>query len=206
MGVLDQLRYAGLLEVCRIRQVGYPVRKEFKEFYRRYRVLTPGANDAKKVAKALEAKELLPAGEYQLGKNKVFLRNGPFNDLEAERDIAVRGQTILLQRIARGYLARVQLKKYKQTLENLKKAIEKRDMATLKSAISDSGDLPYQGKHIALVKEAGKVLERLEEEARVTKLIEAAIEKRELNALKSAVGAADEMIFTSSVVDKAKKL
>jgi len=63
--VIDQLRYAGLLEVCRIRQVcssnidglvqkivlltlylfalqiGYPVRKEFKEFHRRYGVLAP---------------------------------------------------------------------------------------------------------------------------------------------------------------------
>ena len=38
--VLAQLRYAGLLEVCRIRQIGYPVRKGFTEFYRRYRVVS----------------------------------------------------------------------------------------------------------------------------------------------------------------------
>ncbi len=30
--MLAQLRYAGLLEVCRIRQIGYPVRKSFEEF------------------------------------------------------------------------------------------------------------------------------------------------------------------------------
>ena len=31
--MLDQLRYAGLLEVCRIRQIGFPVRKTFEDFH-----------------------------------------------------------------------------------------------------------------------------------------------------------------------------
>jgi hypothetical protein len=34
--MLAQLRYAGLLEVCRIRQIGYPVRKSFEEFVFRW--------------------------------------------------------------------------------------------------------------------------------------------------------------------------
>ena len=37
--MLSQLRYAGLLEVCRIRQIGYPVRKNFGDFLFRYRCL-----------------------------------------------------------------------------------------------------------------------------------------------------------------------
>lgn len=141
-----------------------------------------------------------------MGKNKVFLRNGPYNELEAQRDIAVKDQVILLQRIARGFIAKVQLRRFKEITKALQKAIDDRKKEQLVEALSDAGDLPYQGKHLAVVKKANQTLERLKEEERVTNLVKAAIEKRELNALTSAVGAADEMIFTSPVIDQARKL
>lgn len=34
--MLAQLRYAGLLEVCRIRKLGYPIRRDFDAFLKRY--------------------------------------------------------------------------------------------------------------------------------------------------------------------------
>merc|ERR1719272_574814 len=40
--MLEQLNYAGLLEVCRIRQIGYPVRRDFAQFLQRYRCMAPG--------------------------------------------------------------------------------------------------------------------------------------------------------------------
>mgnify|MGYP001186789914 CR=1 FL=1 len=39
--MLDQLRYAGLLEVCRIRKLGYPIRRDFKEFFQRFKCIFP---------------------------------------------------------------------------------------------------------------------------------------------------------------------
>jgi myosin heavy subunit len=35
----DQLRYAGLVEVCRIRKLGFPVRRGFDEFFKRFRCI-----------------------------------------------------------------------------------------------------------------------------------------------------------------------
>lgn len=42
--MLAQLRYAGLVEVCRIRQMGYPNRMSYEKFLRVYLVLSPGAS------------------------------------------------------------------------------------------------------------------------------------------------------------------
>ncbi len=39
--VLAQLRYCGMLETIRIRKLGFPIRKEFKPFRDRYRLLAP---------------------------------------------------------------------------------------------------------------------------------------------------------------------
>ena len=41
--VLEQLRYSGMLETIRIRQIGFPVRLKFSQFAERYRCLVPGA-------------------------------------------------------------------------------------------------------------------------------------------------------------------
>jgi len=205
--VLAQLRYAGLLEVCRIRQIGYPIRKDFRDFMFRYGVLIENPQkDAKKLCMALENKGLLPHSEYQVGKNKVFLRNAPFNDLEAGREVAVKKQAILLQRMGRGFVARQHYRRYKKLLADLDAAVKKREIEAIEQALIDCGDLPHQGIHLEQLKNARKVVERLEEERRVTKLIEGAIEKRDFNALKSSVQAAEQIKFDSPVVKKAKDL
>lgn len=39
--MLQQLRYSGLLEVCAIRKMGYPIRRTYAEFLARYGVIEP---------------------------------------------------------------------------------------------------------------------------------------------------------------------
>jgi myosin heavy subunit len=109
--VMDQLRYSGILEVVRIRQEGYPTRMQFRDFYDQYYLLgyyigLPRPRDIKDCSEA-EIKRL--AGEvasivfpspaavaegggavdprleqrYQLGHNKMFLRNGCLSAMNA---------------------------------------------------------------------------------------------------------------------------
>lgn len=41
--MLEQLRYSGLLEVCTIRKMGFPIRRVFDEFLQRYGCISPSA-------------------------------------------------------------------------------------------------------------------------------------------------------------------
>ena len=203
---LDQLRYAGLLEVCRIRQIGYPVRKDFNEFYRRYVALHPAAKDAKSLCSGLEGKGLLSNQEFQIGRSKIFLRNGPHNDLEASREIALRAQAVTIQRVGRGFIVRCQYLTYMATLDKLRVAIKKRDYKSLKDAYDATGDLPNQGQNLPVVHEAWDLLQQIEEEKRVQKLLETAVNMRDINALRSAVTAADEMKFKCDEYKDAKEM
>ena len=68
---LSQLRYSGLLEVCRIRKLGFPVRRDNEEFFKRYRVIEPSAKDLSSMLEKLKATGKLPDGQFALGKTKV---------------------------------------------------------------------------------------------------------------------------------------
>lgn len=43
--MLEQLRYSGLLEVCTIRKMGFPIRRHFEEFMQRYGCISPSATN-----------------------------------------------------------------------------------------------------------------------------------------------------------------
>ena len=65
--MLDQLRYAGLLEVCRIRKLGYPVRRPFNEFFRRFHCIDLTANNLDALTASLTKKGHLVKGEWAKG-------------------------------------------------------------------------------------------------------------------------------------------
>ena len=88
--MLEQLNYAGLLEVCRIRQIGYPIRREFAHFVQRYRCLAPDAgSNVDTLLAGLLAKNLISDVDCVKGKSKVFMRNAQAQDLESKREDAL---------------------------------------------------------------------------------------------------------------------
>lgn len=129
--VLTQLRFLGLMETCRIRRDGFPVRRPFSELASQYAEITPSPSAAESKGEVSDTararcRRLLEAhlgeegalqGGWALGETRVFLRDGKLEMLDAvlaaerarkEHMEQMRAASVL-QRTARARLARNEL-------------------------------------------------------------------------------------------------
>ncbi|CAK9003425.1 High molecular weight form of myosin-1 (High molecular weight form of myosin I) (HMWMI) [Durusdinium trenchii] len=206
--VMDQLRYAGVLEVCRIRKLGYPVRRDFNEFLNTYSCLVSGKpSNVKALCKALEGEGILDSNEYQIGKNKVFMRDEQFEVLQARYEVEVRKYMIKIQRFVRMCLAVKKKAKWDKIRKAVKKAAKKGNVEELEAALLQVGELPYGGRHLQDIDEAQERLEELHEQNRIAEMLEAAIESKDLTEIKRALKAAEEKgMGKSDLANEARKL
>uniref|UniRef100_A0A8C2HJZ7 Myosin X, like 1 n=1 Tax=Cyprinus carpio TaxID=7962 RepID=A0A8C2HJZ7_CYPCA len=108
--VLNQLRYSGMLETVKIRRAGFPVRRTFKDFFSRYKIILKEKEKAAVASNGDEKKKITDLltlhdrtkKEWQFGKTKVFLKELLEQKLEKQRD-EVRSKAGL---IIRAYLLR----------------------------------------------------------------------------------------------------
>uniref|UniRef100_A0A8C0YBG9 Myosin X, like 1 n=1 Tax=Cyprinus carpio carpio TaxID=630221 RepID=A0A8C0YBG9_CYPCA len=108
--VLNQLRYSGMLETVKIRRAGFPVRRTFKDFFSRYKIILKEKEKAAVASNGDEKKKITDfltlhdrtKKEWQFGKTKVFLKELLEQKLEKQRD-EVRSKAGL---IIRAYLLR----------------------------------------------------------------------------------------------------
>ena len=101
----DQLRYAGLVEVCRIRKLGYPVRLPFDEFYRRFKCCNLLVSDLDSQLAFLEKKGILKIGEWAKGNSRIFMRTTQSSELELFREEALTSVAIMVQKSGRRFNA-----------------------------------------------------------------------------------------------------
>ncbi|KAM6456280.1 unconventional myosin-X [Liasis olivaceus] len=112
--VLNQLCYSGMLETVRIRRAGFPVRRPFQDFHKRYKVLMRNLTlpeDLKGKCTALLHLYDSTKTEWQLGKSKVFLRESLEHTLEKQREIEVDKAAMIIRAHILGYMARKHYKK-----------------------------------------------------------------------------------------------
>jgi myosin heavy subunit len=209
--MLEQLNYAGLLEVCRIRQIGYPVRREFAQFVQRYRCLAPsGGGSVDALLAALVGAGITTQTDCVKGRSKVFMRNSQAQELEARREDALSVVATSIEKTVRGFLARVHYRQWKEILIKLDAATSAKNVENLEHYLRQgSSELPNHGVHLPIVIAAKKLNERLKEEYRAKALLEDAILARELNALLSAIKVATDMgdfLTGGEVLEKATSL
>lgn len=112
--VLNQLRYSGMLETVRIRRAGFPVRRPFQDFHKRYKVLMRNLTlpeDLKGKCIVLLHHYDSTNTEWQLGKSKVFLRESLEHKLEKQREIEVAKAAMIIRAHVLGYVARKHYRK-----------------------------------------------------------------------------------------------
>jgi hypothetical protein len=191
--MVDQLRYAGLVEVCRIRKLGYPVRRDFDTFLKRYRCCDTTARGLDALLASLVEQKVLVEGEWAKGNSKIFLRTQQSVQLELRREKAFSEVSISVQKIVRSFLAKKRFRYWMKLIQQVKDGMAARVEETLTYAIDMSFELPHGGSHLNVIKEAKILQARLREENRVKNLLQNAITAREMSSLKSAIVAAESM-------------
>ncbi|XP_068602601.1 unconventional myosin-X [Brachionichthys hirsutus] len=116
--VLNQLRYSGMLETVKIRRAGFPVRRTFKDFYGRYKMILRNkmhSDDERQGCSELLLLRDNGEKEWQLGKTKVFLKEALEQRLEKEREEERRRAGMVIRAHILSYVAR---KQYKRVLSS----------------------------------------------------------------------------------------
>jgi hypothetical protein len=179
--VLAQLRYAGMLETVRIRKMGYPVRFQLAEFCKRYGLIVSGPastfqpRDPRGSADQLLRALAMPAGTYQLGLTKVFLRDYQAQALEERRNKALLRHIVRLQafwrmmRVRLWYLhakgAAIQIQKSWRAVFYRRRFLKQRSAAIILQAALRGG-LTQRRTFERLKQRRAEIKRRLEEEAR----------------------------------------
>lgn len=110
--ILDQLRCSGLMEAVRVSRAGFPVRVLHQDFTSRFSILVqPPPGDLRVAATHMCRSLRMPDEHYRVGKTKIFMRREIYDKLEEERSRLLVGQVKILQRVVRGHLARIVVKK-----------------------------------------------------------------------------------------------
>ena len=143
-----QLQCNGLLEVCAIRQMGYPVRMDFALFLRRYQVLARGRGDnvligplpagldgAHGLLARLSALNLLVDGQWAKGRSKIFLRAPQAEKLECWDEMRTFS-AIMIQCCARVWWALRRRSLCVSTERELENAIASRSVSSLQSLLA----------------------------------------------------------------------
>lgn len=202
----DQLRYAGLVEVCRIRKLGYPVRVDNDSFFRKFKCIYPNSKNLAELIKALVDNGELKEGEYAEGTSKFFMRTQMSADLELRREVSFAIVAVKVQSTIRRFLAKRKIAYFMKLIQNLKDGISSRDEATLTLAIDMIFELPHGGAHIKVVKDAKTLQLRLKEESRIKALLQNAIASRDMSSLRSSIQAAESMSppISTPLIEEAK--
>ena len=191
--VLQQMQAAGLVTICRVRQVTLPVRFCHQAFVQRFWCLagssyvkgsvhSTSTERVNHLLRVLATQGHLVAdadgrAQFAQGTHKIFLRMAQAETLNAARDLLLPDFALLVQQQARARRARVRMKRYLAVLADLVLATSQRNCVSLRALLATSPtrssdgsmqfnceSLPYGGKHLEAVLAAEAALRRLDQE------------------------------------------
>ncbi|XP_074544475.1 unconventional myosin-VIIa-like [Halichoeres trimaculatus] len=106
---MRQLRYSGMMDTIRIRNLGYPIRHTFVDFLKRYRVLLrttvcdPKTKSAAACCEAICRSVIQGQDEWKIGRTKIFLKDTHDAFLERLREEELSKKAVVIQRVMMGH-------------------------------------------------------------------------------------------------------
>eukprot|EP00998_Keelungia_sp_KM082_P006743 NODE_297_length_2124_cov_89.645969_g291_i0.p1 GENE.NODE_297_length_2124_cov_89.645969_g291_i0~~NODE_297_length_2124_cov_89.645969_g291_i0.p1 ORF type:complete len:683 (+),score=213.20 NODE_297_length_2124_cov_89.645969_g291_i0:298-2049(+) len=105
---LTQLTSSGIIGTVKVRKAGFPIRMYFQDFLRRFRILKPGPVDDPKVkCEEIVHSQGLERRTIQVGTTRVFMKNEPYDKLEAAVAAASGGYVLIMQAWSRSMLCKI---------------------------------------------------------------------------------------------------
>lgn len=137
--VYKQLNEAGLVEVCKIRKLGYPIKKTHKQFMNDYLCIAKSATSVQDLCNIMMKEKILfqtnNSPNWQVGKTKVFLRSEQLYILESKRGEALREVLAIIHRFARRFLFRYKVNLALKAIKDIKLAIKNKDPELLEKGL-----------------------------------------------------------------------
>ena len=201
--ILHQLRNTGLLQVCQIRQTGFPVRIELTKFAKHYSVvLKHSCASSSNVVKHASLEDLLRvfaedgtliSGSWARGARKMFLKSDQHHALELCRQNAIAWFATKIQAAVRSVTLRARYSAMMQVLSDLKGAISARDEVRLESVLEACRKFHLYDSRLPEVLQARNLLPRLQEERHVTALLTEAITGCNIQRIRAALAVAAQL-------------
>eukprot|EP01033_Poteriospumella_lacustris_P014444 gene14444-10322_t len=104
--VLQQLKYSGMLETIKIRQQGYALRLEHKDFFEKYHHLAPGCQTLQELVLRLSSMLSVSQESWQVGTTKLFIRHQLADKLDTLLSICYSSSCRKIQRFWKNVLIR----------------------------------------------------------------------------------------------------
>jgi myosin heavy subunit len=123
--VCQQLKCAGIYESIRITLEGYPTKKQYSEFYERYKIVFPnvmGMEPREACKKLIELMEI-EEDKYQFGQTKLFLRSGQIEKIEMFRTSKLANSAIIIQKNVRGWIQRKKWRAIRRSAIEIERAV-----------------------------------------------------------------------------------
>ena len=185
--MMMQLRYSGIFGLCKLRQIGFSERMALPDFYSKYRSLFPSARTFGDLARGLQQSGELVPGKWVQGHSKIMMKHDQASELDANLAVVLAQIANMLQRQAKSFLFRMRLQRISVARAEARELIAAGDEMSIQFALEILESLPEDGLCWPETRNAHQALKRIKEEKNAMKVLQLAIDAKDIEALQNSI-------------------
>ena len=185
--MMMQLRYSGIFGLCKLRQIGFSERMALPDFYSKYRSLFPSARTFGDLARGLQQSGGLVPEKWVQGHSKIMMKHDQASELDANLAVVLARIANMLQRQAKSFLFRMRLRRISVARAEARELIAAGDEMSIQFALEILESLPEDGLCWPETRNAHQALKRIKEEKNAMKVLQLAIDAKDIEALRNSI-------------------